>query len=467
MPAPDPSSAPLMLSISGARGIVGATMTPETAARFAAAFGSMLRRDTGDRAPNLVVGFDGRASGSALASAAMAGLAGVGCDVTGLGMTTTPTVGVMIQHLGCDGGINVTASHNPIEWNGIKCLDADGLAPPAPIAENIIDRFRAGNVDWSTGDTCGGIVHRDDAAEIHVDKVLKIVDVDAIRARRFAVVLDSVAASGCIAGRMLLESLGCRINHLHGVPTGVFPHTPEPTEANLTELAAVTAGDSDASIGFAQDPDADRLAIVDEKGRYIGEEYTLVLAAMRMLQRNGGGPVAANLSTSRMIDDVCATFAGGSVIRTAVGEANVVQGIRASNATIGGEGNGGVIVPEVCFVRDSLSAMALVLELLATDGRPLSEIVDGLPRYAMIKRKWDLSSVGGVEAIPGILERVRTHWATGSVDDADGVRVDVDRAWVHVRPSNTEPIVRLIAEAPTASEVDAIGDEAAAAAGIS
>lgn len=462
----DPNAAPLMLSISGARGIVGATMTPDSAARFAAAFGSMLRGTIEGRAPKLVVGFDGRMSGSALASAAMSGLAGVGCEVTGLGITTTPTVGVMIRHLGCDGGINVTASHNPIEWNGIKCLDSDGLAPPAPIAQTIIDRFRADDLDWSVGDGCGRIAHREDAAEVHVAKVLELVDVDAIRARGFAVVLDSVAASGCTAGRMLLEALGCRINHLHGEPTGVFPHTPEPTEANLTELAAATAEDADASVGFAQDPDADRLAIVDEAGRYIGEEYTLVLAALRMLQRSGGGPVAANLSTSRMIDDVCASFEGGSVVRTAVGEANVVQGIRASDASIGGEGNGGVIIPDVCFVRDSLSAMALVLELMATDERPISEIVDGLPRYAMIKRKWDLSRVGGIEAVPEILDKVRKHWANARVDDGDGVRVDVDRAWVHVRPSNTEPIIRLIAEAPTTAEVDAIADEAAAAAGI-
>ena len=465
MPA-DTTSAPLMLSISGARGIVGVTMTPDAAARFAAAFGSMLKESVDGRPPRLVVGYDGRASGSALASAAMAGLAGVGCEVTGLGITTTPTVGVMIRHLGCDGGINVTASHNPIEWNGIKCLDSDGLAPPAPIAERIIDRFRNGNLDWSGGDTCGLIDERGDAAEIHVEKVLDLVDVAAIRERRFAVVLDSVAASGGTAGRMLLEALGCQINHLHGIPTGIFPHTPEPTEANLTELAAATSKDDDASIGFAQDPDADRLAIVDEHGRYIGEEYTLVLAALRMLQRRGGGPVAANLSTSRMIDDVCASFEGGSVIRTAVGEANVVQGIRGSEAAIGGEGNGGVIVPEVCFVRDSLSAMALVLELLATERRPISDIVEGLPRYAMIKRKWDLSKVGGVEAVPEILSRVAAHWSSARIDDADGVRIDVDRAWVHVRPSNTEPIIRLIAEAPTAAEVEAIADEAAAAAGI-
>ncbi len=460
------SDAPLMLSISGARGIVGAPITPETAARYAAAFGSMLRETITDRPPKLVVGHDGRRSGGALSAAAIAGLAGVGCEVTSLGVTTTPTVGVMIKGLGCDGGINVTASHNPIEWNGIKCLDSNGLAPPAPIANRIIERFRANRVDWVEGAACGPVDHREDAADRHVEAVLDLVDVDAIKARGFQVVLDSVAASGCVAGRRLLEALGCRVNHLHGEPTGIFPHTPEPTEANLTELAAATRDDTAAVVGFAQDPDADRLAIVDENGRYIGEEYTLVLAALRMMQRRGGGPVAANLSTSRMIDDVCAGFEGASVVRTAVGEANVVQGIRDSGGAIGGEGNGGVIVPEVCFIRDSLSAMALVLELLATDGRPLSTIVGGMPKYAMIKRKWDLSAVGGSDAVPAILEKVRHHWSDARVDDADGVRVDIDDSWVHVRPSNTEPIIRLIAEAPTLDAVNAIADEAARAAGI-
>ena len=462
------SDAPLMLSISGARGIVGATMTPETVARYAGAFGSMLKETITDRPPRLVVGFDGRRSGGSLAAAAVSGLAGVGCEVTSLGMTTTPTVGVMIGELGCDGGINVTASHNPIEWNGVKCLDSDGLAPPGPVANRIIARFKENRVDWVEGAACGPVSSRSDADEIHVARSIGIVDREVIASRGFHVVLDSVAASGCRAGRMLLEGLGCSVNHLHGEPTGIFPHVPEPTEANLRELANATRADSAAVVGFAQDPDADRLAVIDENGRYIGEEYTLVLAGLRMMQRRGGGPIAANLSTSRMIDDVCAGFDGASVVRTAVGEAHVVQGIRANDGNIGGEGNGGVIVPEVCFIRDSLSAMALVLELLATDPaqRPLSAIVDSLPRYSMIKRKWDLTAVGGRDAVDGILDRVRNHWPDAIVNDADGVRIDIDDRWVHVRPSNTEPIIRLIAEAPDEASVQAIADEAAAAAGI-
>ncbi|MDA1024849.1 MAG: phosphoglucosamine mutase [Planctomycetota bacterium] len=460
------SDAPLMLSISGARGIVGQTMTPEITARYAGAFGSLLRESITDRPPRLVVGFDGRRSGSCLASAAAAGLAAVGCEVTLLGITTTPTVGVMIKELDCDGGINVTASHNPIEWNGIKCLDSDGLAPGGRESAKIIGRFQANQVDRVEGAECGRIGHVDDAVDHHVAKVLSIVDVEKIRAKRFRVVLDSVAASGGPAGRRLLEELGCDLVHLHGEPIGIFPHPPEPTEANLTGLAKVVERDAGAAVGCAQDPDADRLAIIDENGRYIGEEWTLVLAALRMMQRRGGGPVATNISTSRMIDDVCASFEGASVVRTAVGEANVVYGIRSNGGVIGGEGNGGVIIPEVCFIRDSISSMALILELLATDGRPLSAIVDGLPQYAMIKRKWDLSLVGGKEAVRGILKKIKKHWAGADINSSDGVRIDVGDSWVHVRPSNTEPIIRLIAEAPTKAAAERIADEAAAVAGI-
>lgn len=460
------SDAPLMLSISGARGIVGKTMTPEIVARYTGAFGSMLRETITDRPPRLVVGSDGRRSGSCLASAAAAGLAAVGCEVTLLGITTTPTVGVMIKELGCDGGINVTASHNPIEWNGIKCLNSEGLAPAGRETAKIIARFEGSQVDRVDGADCGRISYADDAADHHVGKVLAMVDVDAIRAKGFRVILDSVAASGGPAGRQLLEALGCDLVHLHGEPIGIFPHTPEPTEANLTELAMAVGKDSAAAVGFAQDPDADRLAIVDENGRYIGEEWTLVLAALRMMQRHGGSPVAANLSTSRMIDDVCAGFEGASVVRTAVGEANVAYGIRSNGGVIGGEGNGGVIIPEVCYIRDSLSTMALILELLATDGRPLSAIVDSLPQYSMLKRKWDLTAIGGKRAVHPILKKIRKHWASAEVNNTDGVRVDIGDAWVHVRPSNTEPIIRLIAEAPTREAAEQIADEAATVAGI-
>ncbi|MBU3683852.1 MAG: phosphoglucosamine mutase [Phycisphaerales bacterium] len=462
----DAQGAPLMLSVSGARGIVGKTMTAEVAAAYGAAFGSFLRSTTGKARPRVVVGLDGRISGPPLAAAAIGGLTATGCDVIDIGVAMTPTVGVMIGHHRADGGLTVTASHNPIEWNGIKCLDGNGLAPPPAIAKEIVDRFRERRIDWC-GPLQTGRVERDGgAARVHVDRVLANVDVASIRARTFTVVLDSVNGSGCTGGRMLLEELGCRVEHIFGEPTGIFGHVPEPLVENLVDLANATRNAKGAACGFAQDPDADRLAIVDEAGRFIGEECTLVLAALRMLQRTGGGALAANLSTSRMIDDVAARFSGSHVVRTAVGEANVVAGLRPANGILGGEGNGGVIFPPVCWVRDSLSAMALVLELLAHEGKTLSQLVAALPRYAMVKRKMELAAVGGMAAVAPALAKVKAAFANERVSDVDGVRIDFADGWVHLRASNTEPIVRVIAEAPDAARANALCDACARAAGI-
>ncbi|MBL9140848.1 MAG: phosphoglucosamine mutase [Phycisphaerae bacterium] len=375
----------------------------------------------------------------------------------------------MIGELKADGGLAITASHNPIEWNGIKCLDGSGLAPPPDIAQEIVDRYKSRRIDWVPPTGTGWLRADESAARTHVQRVLQHVDAAAIRAKKFNVVLDSVNASGCVAGRMLLEELGCQVTHLFGECTGVFGHTPEPLEQNLLELAAGVKRTPGAVVGFAQDPDADRLALVDERGRYVGEEYTLVLTGLRMLQRSGKGALAANMSTSRMIDDVAAKFAGSSVARSAVGEANVVAALRANSGILGGEGNGGVIFPPVCWVRDSLSAMALVLELLAHEGRPISQIVEELPRYAMVKHKLELASVGGMAAVAPALAKVRAAYAAvpgARVNDSDGVRIDLPQGWVHLRASNTEPLVRIIAEGATPDAAMALVQACAKAAGM-
>jgi len=461
------SDAPLMLSVSGARGIVGRTMTPVVAATFAGAFGSHIRTLVVGRRPKLVVARDGRFGGEALARAVQGALASVGCDVVDIGVAMTPTVGLMIKALGADGGMAVTASHNPIEWNGLKCLDGDGLAPPKPVAEAIIARFKAADIAFAKPLEIGSITTDSTAARRHVDRVLAVTGAaERVRAKKLHVVLDSVNASGCEGGRMMLDALGCGVTHIYGEMTGIFGHTPEPTAENLGELAAKVRGTAGAACGFAQDPDADRLAIVDENGRYIGEEYTLVLAAQRMLELRGPFALAANLSTSRMIDDIAAKFPGAVVHRTAVGEANVVSALKPAKGLLGGEGNGGVIVPEVCWVRDSLSAMALVLDLIASRGEPLSEIVDGLPRYAIVKTKLDLASIGGLAAVAPALAKLKTAFAKERVSDVDGVRVDFADGWVHVRASNTEPIARIIAEAPTRERAEALVQAAATAAGL-
>jgi len=468
------ADAPLMLSVSGARGIVGRSMTPAVAADFAGAFGSYIKSSTRTKNPLLCVGRDSRPSGEALARAAMAGLAAVGCRVVDLGIVTTPSVAVMIGLHRAAGGMEITASHNPIEWNGLKCLNSDGVAPPPEVAGEIIRRFKNRDIDSVAAQDIPPITRDDSTNDVHVSKVLSHIDAEPIRQAGFKVVLDSINGAGCISGRMLLEKLGCEVVHLNGEPTGLFAHTPEPVEVNLTELAKTTKA-SRAAIGFAQDPDADRLAIVDEHGRYIGEEYTLVLAAKRVLDTLGPGKsetiLAANLSTSRMIDDLAAQYPGVKVLRTAVGEANVVAAMKASGdrAVLGGEGNGGVILPKVCWVRDSLSAMALVLGLLAEQRVPLSAIVQQLPRYVMIKHKIDLKDVGGAEFVKSAIQRVIKRFKDQKLSTIDGVRIDFgppENGWVHLRPSNTEPIVRLIAEAQTDSRAWELIDEVAVAAGI-
>lgn len=461
---PEMPDAPLMLSVSGARGLVGRTMTPPVAARFAAAYGTYVKRARTIEAPTFCVGRDGRQSGAMLGAAAMAGLTGIGARVIDLGVVATPTVGVMIDRCDADAGLVLTASHNPKPWNGLKCLNGRGVAPPPGEAAAIIEMFRNDDIDWVEVDALRPIEDDPAGDATHIERVLRLVDRDAIARRGFRVVLDSINGAGCRSGRDLLTALGCTVVHLNGEPNGRFAHTPEPIEENLRDLCARVRAEG-ATVGFAQDPDADRLAVVDEQGRFIGEEYTLVLAALQRLRTLGPGVLAANLSTSRMIDDVAAQFPGCEVRRTAVGEANVAAAM-PEDARIGGEGNGGVIVPDVCWVRDSLSSMAIVLALLAEAETPLSAVVDALPRYAMLKRKVDLADAGGRDAIDPALERLAAAYAGERVSTVDGVRIDVADGWVHVRPSNTEPILRIIAEANTVERAEALADEATGAAGL-
>lgn len=496
------SDAPLMLGVSGLRGITGASLTPDVASRFAAALGEWLRSRPGTPPdPIVVVGADGRAGYEPIRDAALAGLFDAGCRVVDLGVAMTPTVGVMVDRLGAAGGLVVTASHNPQEWNGLKCLVRSGAAPGVPdacapdagAAGEIIARFHARPASPDRG-AGGRAERRDDAAGVHVAAVLDALGPDAVEgiaARRFRVLLDSVNGSGRFGGRELLTRLGCELIH-HGADAGgVFPHRPEPTRENLASLCGGVTKFA-ARVGFAQDPDADRLAIVDDRGTYIGEEYTLALAAESLLgapprpsRANVERILVANLSTSRMIDDIAARR-GARVARTPVGEANVVADMKrrahaGGEVLIGGEGNGGVIWPRVTFVRDSLAAMALVLALMARASRSIRELVADLPAYAIEKRKIDLART---EDAARALARLVAEFSPASVPTArpgavppsrprvdlqDGVRVDWDgrlpgggsgRAWLHVRPSNTEPILRLIAEAPTARDARDILDHA-------
>lgn len=426
----------LMLGVSGIRGIVGSTLTPQ----MAAAAGCALATHVGGG--RVVVGRDSRPTGEMVRLAAISGLLAGGCEVVDLGIVSTPSVALMLRELSAAGGMVITASHNPAQWNGIKFLTGEASAPPADVAEQLIELVRSGSFALADHTRIGRISTDASTNDRHIRAVLSTVNVASIRAKRFRVLLDSVNGAGGPAGRMLLDALGCVITHINAEPTGQFAHPPEPIAENLTDLSTQTSA-AGCQVGFAQDPDADRLAIVDERGTYIGEEYTLALAA-RQIFATRPGPAAANLSTSRMIDDLAAQAGEACrVHRSAVGEANVVEVMRRCDCVIGGEGNGGVIDPRVVYVRDSLASMALVLELMATDGRPLSAIVAGLPRYAMVKQKFECDR----EQIAGILDAVKREFASEKTSIIDGVRIDWPEGWVHVRGSNTEPIMRIIAEA--------------------
>jgi phosphomannomutase len=495
------SDAPLMLGVSGLRGIVGQSLTPEVAARFGRAFGSWLLRRGGSfdrhkewpKGPLVLVGADGRAGFEPIRDAAMRGLRDAGCLAIDMGIAMTPTIGVLTDHDDADGALIVTASHNPQQWNGLKCLvrgetGASGgsvvsaCAPSAKYAAEIVAEYQTG----ASGSGAGQLAAMSsNSANVHLGAVMGEIgepNANAVRQRRFRVALDSVNGAGRFAGRSLLDdALHCELRHSGADDNGVFPHPPEPTRENLTSLCdAVRAAHAD--IGFAQDPDADRLAIVDERGEYIGEEYTLALAAESLLSSNPQSAIrnpqssahqpvlVTNLSTSRMLDDIAARHSA-RVIRTPVGEANVVEAMKREkaaghNVILGGEGNGGVIWPKVTYVRDSLSAMALVLALMARTGKRVSELVADLPSYAIEKRKVDLAGGRKEDAAPAVA-KISAAYKAQRLDTQDGIRVDWTRgpragkAWLHVRASNTEPIMRLIAEAPTAAEAKAILDEAA------
>lgn len=463
--------APLMLGVSGCRGIVGATLTPDVAARFAGAFAATLREIHGEGPLRVVLGRDGRAGCEFLHHAALSGLLAAGLDVIDLGVVMTPTVGAAVDRLEAVAGMVLTASHNPQEWNGLKCLvrtakagDVDACAPDAALADRIVARFNAGDSLLVPWDKVGRRALDERATVAHVDAVVDALErldlVQPIENAAFSVVLDSVNGSGAEGARLLLECLGCaEILHIGGEPTGLFPHAPEPTRENLAELCTAVR-EAESHVGFAQDPDADRLAIVDERASYIGEEYTLAFAAESLLSAAGfdAPTLATNLSTSRMLDDVAVRH-NARVLRTAVGEANVVDAMKANRCVMGGEGNGGVIWPEITYVRDSLSAIAFTLALMATRKSTLSALVAAMPSYSIVKSKVPLPSKDA--ARPG-LDKLASHFAANRVDRQDGVRVDIEskRAWLHVRASNTEPILRLIAEAPTASDANSLLAEA-------
>jgi phosphomannomutase len=442
----------LMVSVSGVRGRVGAGLTPEVVARFAAGFGAWAtaRHVARGGAPVVVVGRDSRVSGPLFHRVVVSALESVGARVVDLGLTTTPTCQLAVEHHHAAGGLMISASHNPIEWNALKFVGPTGLFLDADEGREMRAQMEAG-ARYATWDALGAVTADADAARRHVEQVLALpfLDVAGIRARRFRVALDACRGAGAVIMPLLLDRLGCDVTPINMQPDGRFPRPPEPVAENLGELEAATR-DAGADVGLAVDPDVDRLALVDEQGRAIGEDYTLALAA-KLVLRHRRGPVVTNLSTSRVVDDV-ATAANAPVIRAPVGEVNVALRMRDERAAIGGEGNGGVILPELHLGRDAPLGAALVLQLLLEEGRPLSAVVDDHPRYVIVKDKLDRPDA----PLDAVYAALLAAFPDAERDTQDGLRLAWPDRWVHVRPSGTEPIVRVIAEAPDAEGAHAL-----------
>ncbi len=430
----------LITSVSGVRGLVGVDLTPEMVARYAAAFGSIAN---GSAKRSVVLARDARTSGAMIAAAAGSGLQSVGIGVIDCGLVPTPTAQLAVEHHRAAGGIVITASHNPVEWNALKFIGPDGMFLDQENAQRLFEVVDRGKVTRASWDGIGQAAFDGAAVERHIEAVLAldVVDVDRIRSMQLKVALDCVRGAGGTIMPSLLQQLGCDVEVINGETDGRFPRPPEPIPANLHELSdAVTR--SGAQLGIAVDPDVDRLAIVDERGHPIGEDYTLAFAVRAVLAHQRG-PVAVNLSTSLVVADAARAFAI-TVERAPVGEANVARVMQRIGAVIGGEGNGGVMLPALHVGRDAPVAAVLILDLLARTGCSISQLVSDAPQYTIVKSK-----VGRQDDLPSAYRRLEQHFPDATVDRQDGLHLSWDDSWLHVRPSGTEPIVRLIAEAPS------------------
>jgi phosphomannomutase len=425
-----------ILSISGLRGIVGDGLDPNFVVKFSQALGILADRG------KVIVGRDGRASGQMLKFAVQSGLESVGCQVVDAGIISTPACGYLVRHQGAAAGLEITASHNPIQWNGLKPFSREGSVFDDAAGKRLLELLNAETLPLVPWEQLGSTTELANAGQAHVDRVCQLVDGPLIRKRRLKVVLDCNHGAGAAWGSKLLEALGCDATILGGTADGRFDHTPEPVKENLTGLcdAVVRQG---ADVGFAQDPDADRLAIVDNQGRYIGEELTLALCADYVLAE-ASGPVVVNGSTSRVTADIAAKH-GCAFFRSHVGEANVVAKMREVGAIFGGEGNGGVIEPKVGYVRDSFVGMAYILAGLATRAASLAAWADSMPIYVIVKDKLTCPR----DRADAACRALEIKYSDATASRGDGLRLDWSDRWVQVRASNTEPILRVIAEAPT------------------
>jgi phosphomannomutase len=467
--------AELIISISGVRGRVDDELTPHVAMRYANVLAGTLhtglivnepegprripplRSSVALRDRPMVLGRDGRRSGHMLAAAAAAGLCAAGRDVVDAGVAATPTLGVLVSSLGAAGGLQVTASHNPQEYNGLKGFGAEGRLLDGVEAGQAAEAFREGNWYRAEDGRWGRVSNLSDPHAPHLERLLGVVDVDRIRRQRYRVLLDANHGAGGCLGRKLLEELGCEVHVLGETPDGAFEHPPEPLAENLKDVAP-RVPELGAAVGFCQDPDADRLALIDAGGRYLGEEYTLAICADHVLEQNAGA-IVTNGATSRMLDDVAQRHRV-PCFRVPVGEVHVVEAMDAHDAVLGGEGNGGVIDPRVGYVRDSFVAMALVLDAMASRGESVAELARRLPAYHMIKGRFQVPT----EKNDHVFDKLLSRFDVDEIDEIshdDGLRLDWPDRWLLARPSNTEPLMRLIVEATTAQAAQELYDEAA------
>lgn len=433
----------LIKSISGIRGIVGDGINPQVILNFAAKFGEFVSSASSSK-NKIIVGRDSRISGIALKNAAISGLLGVGIEVLDIDLIPTPTLLYNVKRLKASGGIVVTASHNPREWNALKLVGPEGEFLKEKEAKKFFS-MQEKDISWSPAKNYGNVEIYKKAVKNHIDGVLSIsrIDTNLIKKRNFKVALDCVNGGASLAFEEFLNNLNVEIYPIFCNPSGEFERIPEPRAENLESLAKKVK-ESGADIGFATDPDGDRISIVSDEGIPIGEEYTIAIATKAVLSKNKG-PVVVNLSTTKSIEDI-ANRVGAPFYRSPVGEANVVKVMKEKKAVIGGEGNGGVINPEIQYTRDGMGAMALILQYLAEEEKTLSDVVNGLPRYKMIKEAVKMKNINEGEKL---LKKIKNTFKNKNLDLSDGIRLAENDHWVHIRMSGTEPVLRIIAEAPT------------------
>lgn len=440
----------LMISVSGIRGIFGTHLTPENLVTFTAAYGTWLGGG------KVVVGRDSRVTGQICEDIVCATLQSTGCDVIKVGIATTPTVAMGVLRHQASGGIILTASHNPAQWNALKLLNDKSEFLDADQGSEVLNIAEKGTFSYQLFDAIGSITADETIQKYHIDEILKLpyIDADLIRKHGFTVAVDAVNGAASHSLPALLEELGAKVHKIHCTPNGIFPHNPEPLPEHLTEICEFVKANQ-CDLGIVTDPDGDRLALVDENGRLFGEEYTQVMAFDLLLSKKRGD-IATNLSSSRASDDIAKKY-GQVCHRSAVGEINVVKVMQEKNALIGGEGNGGVINPDLHPGRDALVGAAMALQLLAEKNQKASAYRDALPHYEMSKQKLELAALG-VDA-DELLDKVASAFIDLKPNRIDGVKIDFDEGWVHFRKSNTEPIVRVYSEANSKEKAEELAEK--------